>query len=144
MRVNYTFSLEGMPVWGPGAKIGVTIGAENRIIEVFKFWREPVEDRVFPLLNPEAAARLLMKDAAFAQLKEGEASVKYHHFQLGYYALPCMECQAFLGPVYRFSGAASAPARIETPFFRHVIAVSLSMEEMKNVGGIFQDIPRVF
>jgi len=144
MRVNYTFSLEGLPVWGPGAKIGVTIGAENRVIEVFKFWREPVEDRAFPLLNPEAAARLLMKDAAFAQLKEGEASVKYHHFQPGYYALPCMECQAFLGPVYQFSGTVTTPARKETPLLRHVIAVPLSTEEMKKVGGIFQEIPRVF
>ena len=144
MRVNYTFTLDGLPVMGPGARIGVTIGGDNKVIDLFKFWREPVQDRVFPLLNPEAAARLLQKDAAFAQLKEDEARVIYNRFQLGYYALPCMEWQPFLGPVYQFSGIAHTPARKEIPFSRHVIAISISMEEMKELGGINQNISRVF
>lgn len=144
MRINYQYFLDHLPVFGPGAKIGVTIGAERNVIDCFKFWREPVHDHSLELIDPEAAMRLIRQDPAFAQLKEGESSVNFHQMKLGYYALPCMEYQGFLAPVYVFEGTANTPAQQETPITRHVVAVHTSLDEMKEKGAVFQNPVRVW
>ncbi len=144
MRVNYQFFLDGLPVVGPGAKMGVTIGADRRVIEVFKLWREPVQENVLEVIDLEAAKRLIVRDPAFSQLKEGESSVRFQHVGLGYYALPCMEQQGFLAPVYIFEGVADTPVQQEEPIVRHVLAVHTSLDEIKEMGAVYQNPVRVF
>lgn len=144
MMVNYAYELDGLPLLGPGARMGVIIGAEGRVVQFFRFWREPQEGFVLPLVEPEAAARLLHKDPTFSQLNEHESRIDFHNFRLGYYALPCTEPQGILAPVYQFDGVANTPGNSELELSRNVVAVHTSFDEMKELGAVYQNPARIF
>lgn len=48
-HVDYGFSLDGLEVFGPGAKIQVTYDQPDRVSEVLRFWREVEEERWRPV-----------------------------------------------------------------------------------------------
>jgi hypothetical protein len=143
-HVNFEFFLDELPIMGSGAKMRVTFGSGGDIIEVYKFWREPVEDRVMDIIMPEVAARLLRQDPSFVQLPDGEARVVFHRAWLGYFALPAPERQGYLVPVYAFEGMVSTPALERDDFVKYVVAVHVSPEEIKEARAVFQDAALVF
>lgn len=138
LHVNFGFSLDSLPVFGPGAKMQVTFGSKDKVIGVYKFWRKPKESHVMKIIAPDAAAEILRKDQAYADLKESEAQVVFHRARLGYFALPPREAQGFLVPVYAFDGTVSTPYLKRYDFTKYVVAVQVTREELKRAGAIFR------
>lgn len=136
LHVNFSFSLDGLPVMGPGAKSQVTFDGTRRVREAYKFWREPIEAGRRRIVEPEAAMELLRGDDAFADLREGEARVTFHRVRLGYYALPPREVQGYLIPVYAFDGTVSTQQFERYDFTKYVVAVRIEPEEAKRIGAI--------
>jgi hypothetical protein len=98
LDVHYSFGeLDGIPVWGPGAKIRVSVGDEGEVIGLHYVWREIKEDfGAYPAIS---------KDDAIDIFKEslGEEPEKLNA-ELVYYAESQYEEQYFLQPYYVFSG----------------------------------------
>jgi hypothetical protein len=136
LHVNFSFTLDGLPVMGPGAKAQVTFDGSSRVREAYKFWREPIEAGHRRIVEPEAAIELLRGDDAFADLREGEARVTFHRIRLGYYALPPREVQGYLIPVYAFDGTVTTRQFERYDFTKHVVAVRVEPEEAKRIGAI--------
>lgn len=134
-HINYVFRLDGLPVWGPGAKIQVTYGSDDQVTEVLKFWREPKkEQNKHKLIPVEKAVKIFQTDDAFSDLSIKTANVKVDEISLGYYALPPREVQACLIPVYRFKGFVSTERLERYDFAMHVIAVDLTADLLKKTG----------
>jgi hypothetical protein len=144
VHVNYNFTLAELPVFGPGAKMQVTFDHPENVAEAYKFWREPVEDRVMDVMPYERAVERFQHDQAYTDLRESRARVEIHHVQLGYYALPPREVQGFLIPVYAFTGTVSTPALEQYDFTRYLVAVDLAAEDMKRQGALFRAPSAIF
>lgn len=136
-HVNYAFTLDGIPVWGPGAKIQVTFGANNEVVEALKFWRPPSRDRMpVKVLEPGSAVKVFQTHDAFAELKAETASVQIEDVSLGLYALPPREMQGYLIPVYRVRGMVSTKQVEKYEFTKHVVAVEFTPEMIKKAGAV--------
>ena len=143
-HVNYEFSLDDLPVWGPGAKIQVTFGEDNQVVEVLKFWREPKkEQEKYELISAETATKIFQNHEAFSDLSERTAKVQVDDIALGHYALPPREMQAYLVPVYRFKGFVSTEHLERYEFAKHVIAVHVAADQLKRIGGMITGAPAV-
>ena len=143
-HVNYDFSLDDLPVWGPGAKIQVTFGEDNQVMEVLKFWREPKKERIkYELITVETATNYFQNHEAFSDLSERTAKVQVDKIDLGYYALPPREMQACLFPVYQFKGSVSTEHLERYEFTKHVIAVRVTADHLKKIGGSITGAPVV-
>lgn len=143
-HVNYEFSLDDLPVWGAGAKIQVTFGDDNQVMEVLKFWREPKKEQSKQkLILTEAATKIFQNHEAFSDLSERTAKVQVDEIALGYYALPPREIQACLIPVYRFKGFVSTEYLERYEFTKHVIAVNVAADHLKKIGGSITEAPIV-
>lgn len=123
-QVNLRFKEGGLPFFGPGAKIQATVGEGGRTEELLYFWREADVAGEARTISADHLADILMRDESFAQLRPGEAKVQFHECQLGFYALPPREVQAFLMPVFAISGTVSTPALPRYDFMRYVPAVA--------------------
>lgn len=138
LHVNYEFSLRGQPVMGSGAKMQVTVGSFRRIIEFYRFWRNPVLEKEMRVIPFEKVIEVLRADEAFADLPSKKGySVKFTRPRLGYYSLPPRESQGYLLPVYAFDGEVITPHLEEYKFTKYVVAVDIKPEEVKKVGAIF-------
>jgi len=62
---------------------------------------------------------------------------------LGYYALPPREIQACLIPVYQFKGFVSTEHLEKYEFTKHVIAVNVTADHLKRIGGSITGTPGV-
>jgi hypothetical protein len=143
-HVNYEFRLEGLPVWGSGAKIQVTFGKNNQVIEVFKFWRKPKKERNrLKLIKAKKAAKIFQDHEAFSDLSERTAKVQVDEVTLGFYSLPPMEVQPCLIPVYRFKGFVSTEHLKRYDFTKYVIAVELTADLLKKTGAGVTEVPLV-
>jgi hypothetical protein len=143
-HVNYEFSLDDLPIWGPGAKIQVTFGNDKQVMEVLKFWREPKQERSrYELISAEEAASVFQNDEAFADLSERTARIQVAEITLGYYALPPRESQACLIPVYRFEGFVSTEHLERYDFAKHVTAVNVETDVLKKMGGTITAAPLI-
>lgn len=131
-HVNYRFRLDGLPVFGPGAKIQVTFDGPDRPSRAYKFWRRPTAGDLLETIGYERAAEQVRNHRTFKTMREaGKAKVIFNRARLGYYALPARELQSALIPAYRFEGATHGPDGENYRFTRHVVAVALTREEVK-------------
>jgi len=131
-HVHYTFRLDALPVFGPGAKMQVTFTNARVPVQTYKFWREPVPGKTLPTISYDQAVELIRTHPTFATMvRAGKARVVFDQAQLGYYAFPARERQGMLVPVYRFDGAVHGPEGEHYDFSRHVLAVALALEETK-------------
>jgi hypothetical protein len=128
---NFGFSLDRLPIFGPGAKMQVTFGAGKQVTEFYKFWREPIEDHERELLPIEAAIDMFRRDEAFVDLRQDEARVTINSIQLGYYAFPPRENQGYLVPIYAFDCVVSTPHLESYEFTDYVVAVPFERDEIK-------------
>lgn len=124
-QVNLRFKLAGLPFFGPGAKTQVSLGEGGEPVETLRFWREADVAAEMKAISSDYLIDILRRDETFAQLRPGEASVRFHDCQLGFYAMPPREVQRFLVPVFAFSGTVSTPALPRYDFMRYVPAVAL-------------------
>jgi hypothetical protein len=135
IHVHYRFTLNGIPVVGPGAKIQVTFGTDGQVSEFYRFWRETAASLPpLPSYSLREAIALLRQDRAFLQLSPARARVQIRRIFLGYYAGPPRKHQGFLVPVYVFHGTVRTPALRRYDFVRHVAAVRLSRAESLALG----------
>ena len=112
IKVHYRFKLNGLPVFGPGAKIVASYAGEE-LSQMVYFWRTPalVNDgsavsapREVPIISAQAALDAFSQDPRFVTLKKGNAKVRFHELQLGYYAPSPQVVQTALYPVYQVKG----------------------------------------
>jgi hypothetical protein len=130
--VNYTYSLEGLPLLGPGAKIQVVIGFDGRVTECYRFWREVKPGRVTKkTLDVPAIQELFRENPGFAQLKS-RSTVAVQRARLGYLTLPPSDVQGALIPVIELRGFVSTPDIERTGFIRSLIAIDYTEEELKH------------
>jgi len=131
-HVSYRFQIDGLPVFGPGAKMQVTFTDQKMPVQTYKFWREPKPDRTLNTISYDQAVQLIRTHPTFATMVQGgKARVIFEQAQLGYYAFPAREQQGMLVPVYSFDGAVHGPTGVTYPFSRYVMAVNLSPEDTK-------------
>jgi hypothetical protein len=134
--VNFSYSFEGLPVAGPGAKAQVEIGPGGTITGCYRFWRnitrgkEPMQREPRPLISWRAAQKVFRYDPAFAQLN-APAEVIVDRARLAYMALPPRDVQGVLFPVYEMRGSVSTRDIEKTPFRRYVVAVDFSADDLK-------------
>jgi hypothetical protein len=124
-QVNLGFQASGLPFFGPGAKMQVSLGDAGRPIETLRFWRDVEPTGEAATISPEEVIDILRRDETFAQLRPGESTVRFETCRLGYYALPPREVQRLLVPVFAISGTATTPALDRYEFMRYVPAVPL-------------------
>ena len=144
LNVNFGFSLDSLPVLGPGAKMQVTFGNRASVTQAYKFWRQPKVDREMAILKPENAAEILQRDPAYSDLSDNESHVKFVSVRLGYYALPPREVQNYLMPVYAFDGVVSTPFLKRYAFTKYVAAIETTVDEVKRPGAILRTPVAVF
>lgn len=147
LNVIFRYSLDGLPISGPGAKASIRFDTEDfAVSEIYRFWREPVADHDREIIGPDQAIEHLMADLAFAELKADESQVVIHDIRLGYCALPPREPQGFLIPAYSFKGTVSTPIVEQFDFVKYVPAVDVSVEEFRQleVAPLYSRPPLVF
>jgi len=126
-HVNYGFALEELPVLGPGAKLRVSFEG-TEVSEVFRFWRETVEDGFVTIgLTAEGAIDKLRTSSEFSKLPD-EAITFEGEPRLGYYARPVGLEQTALVPVYEIRGVVSTALLDRYEFTRYVNAVPDNLE----------------
>jgi hypothetical protein len=129
--VNYTYSLAGLPLLGPGAKIQVVIGANGKVIECYRFWREVKEGGVTKkTLSIAAIQKLFRENPGFAQLKQ-DAKVVVERARMGYLTLSPSDVQGALIPVVEFCGFVSTREIEKAAFIRSMIVIDYTNEEIK-------------
>lgn len=110
IKVGFGFTLDGMKVAGPGAKVNVVFGSDGEIIGAARIWRK---------LRPAKEVKILTPDEALAKFKQRwPAEAEPERFQkakirtavnikkvdLTYFAKPGCVPQLYMEPVYIFNG----------------------------------------
>jgi regulatory protein YycI of two-component signal transduction system YycFG len=136
VHVNIRYELDGLPIFGPGAKTRLSFVNSNKTSGVYHFWRnaEPIESKR-KLLSPELALELFYKNFRFANLKKNESArgiIK--SIELGYYAFPPTDVQNYLLPVYRIRGTIRTKEFPKYDFDHYVVAVKYSDNDVKSMG----------
>jgi hypothetical protein len=137
--VNFSYSFEGLPIVGPGAKAQVEIGPRGSVLSYYRFWRnlthgnEPMRLESRPVISWHAAQKLFSHSPAFAKLNDS-AEVIVERARLAYMALPPRDTQGVLFPVYEMRGSVATDAFKKTPFRQYVIALDYSNEDLKKFG----------
>ncbi len=135
VHVNFRYSLDGLPVFGPGAKTRVSFVSDKINSGVYHFWREVTQEKkTRDLIDPELALEIHAKNFRFASLKEGAAKVTIKKVELGYFAVSPTELQRALIPVYKISGIISTEALPEYAFNHHVVAIKYTENDVKTMG----------
>lgn len=135
IHVNFRYSIEDIPVFGPGAKSRVSLIDENTTSGVYHFWRDPVEVvEKRELLDPDLALELFTKNFRFSELKEESAKVVIREMEQGYFAMTPTAWQNFLIPVYRLQGTVSTKEFPKYDFDLHIVAVRYSDKDIRKMG----------
>lgn len=135
LHVNYQFTLSGLPVMGPGAKIQVTLGHRARVVECCRFWRDAEEADARPVLSVERLGEIVRGDSMIADLGD-DIRVDFHEARLGYFALPPREPQGWLLPVFALRGSIATRHLERYDFVRYVVAVAFDPDEAKRLGAV--------
>jgi hypothetical protein len=135
VHVNLNYSLDKMPVFGPGAKTRVSMTDEKTNSGVYHFWREvkPLS-KPRPLIKPDLALEIFGKNFRFAQLKKDSDRVNIKKLELGYFAMSPTDIQNYLIPVYKITGIVSTEALPEYGFTNYVVAVKYTEADVKSMG----------
>jgi len=133
-HVNYKFSLDRIPVLGPGAKIQVSLVENSTMSELLYFWREPIKEKSNEIIHPEEALKKITNDPRFMRLSSKTAVVNLHKMQLGYFALTPSDFQRYLIPVYAVDGTAKTKDFERYDFTLYVVAAPLTPTSIKEAG----------
>jgi len=122
VNANYQFTLDGLPVFGPGAKIKMSFAERGSLAQAIYFWRKPSRGESMKTISPKEALERVQRDPAVLRLQEESALIEVRSIQLGYYALPPAELQPFYIPVYAIGATVSAPGSAARELRLHVCA----------------------
>lgn len=134
LHVNYSFELDKLPVFGPGAKIKISFSEKDKISDFLYFWRECHKIGEAKVMSQEMALEIFTKNFRFAQLKPETASVKVDKMELGFYQFSPDILQKQLIPVYRVKGNVTTEFLPEYLFTHYIVAVKFTPEEAKAQG----------
>jgi len=145
-NVNFMHELDGLPVFGSGAKTQLSFINNDQLVEFLHFNRIPkAEKRTVEIISPEEAVQQVFDNKRFAILKEqGKSSGEITDVSLGYYAAAPSDFQKFLIPVYKVKGSVAAPKLDHYDFNLFVIASKASQELAKQKGASYQVLETVF
>lgn len=137
VQVLFGFWLGELPVFGPGAKIKVSLVEGGQVSSVLWYWREPIDDRAaprLPVLPAGPTAESLARSRRYAGLPDTDAQVTLNSIRLGHYALPPFEMQKFLIPVYETTGVEETRLLGSRDIRLYVPAVRISNRRVKEMG----------
>ena len=134
INVNYRYTIDGLPVFGPGAKVKVTLDEDLKPVEWFQFWLEIelIEKREF--IGKDAALELVQRSTMIRQIRVIKKEYELFSPKLGYYASPPRSGQRFLYPVYRICGQVLDSKKIDQPILEYVPAVLEHPDRLKELG----------
>lgn len=135
VHVNLNYTLEKLPVFGPGAKTRVSMTDEKTNSGVYHFWREPKAlSKPRPIIMPDLALEVFGKNFRFADLKSDTDRVNIKQVELGYYAMSPTDMQNYLVPVYQVKGVINTKALPQYEFTHYVVAVKYREDDVKSMG----------
>lgn len=144
IHANFNYSIEKLPVFGPGAKSRVSFVNKETFSNLYHFWRETEDIKEKRnLMDPEFSLELFSKNFRFAKLKEDAAKVVIKKMELGYFAMSPSTLQNYLLPVYRFQGTISTREFPKYDFELHQVAMKYSEEDVKKMGVRINDVKSI-
>ncbi|WP_298424060.1 hypothetical protein [uncultured Kordia sp.] len=145
VNVNFTHQLEGLPIFGSGAKTQISYINNNQLVQIAHFNRVPKQEGKAEVISAEEAVQQVFDNFRFAVIKEqGKSSGEITDVTLGYYAASPSDLQRFLIPVYKVQGSVSTPELENYDFNLYVIAAKESQEMAKRRGQMNQPLETVF
>ncbi len=145
VNVNFTYELDGFPLFGAGAKTQVSYVNKDQSVEVLHFYRTPKQEGKIAIISPEEALQQVLDNARFAVIKEqGKSSGEITDVSLGYYAASPTDLQRYLLPVYKVQGNVSTPKLENYEFNLYVIASKESQDKAKQTGLLTTPLDTVF
>ncbi|MFK7746967.1 MAG: hypothetical protein AB8B65_01120 [Kordia sp.] len=145
VNVNFTHQLEGLPIFGSGAKTQISFVNNDQLVQFVHFNRTPKQAGKAEVISPEEAVQQVFDNIRFAIIKEqGKSSGEITDVSLGYYAASPSDLQRFLIPVYKVQGNVATPELENYDFNLYVIAAKESQEMAKRRGQINQPLETVF
>lgn len=130
LQVNYRFSLDGLPLLGPGAKMQVTVGRGGEVVSAYRFWREPRAQSEVATVPVDRAFARFRASALFAGLPDA-ASAAVESVRMGHLCLPPTEVQSLLVPAYELRGVLRTETDPRYEFVRYVAAAELNESDTK-------------
>jgi hypothetical protein len=131
LQVNYGFSLDDLPLLGPGGKMQVAVGPMGDVTGAYRFWREPVPTGTAPTIPKEVALERFTRSDLFADLSDDTASAEVSEVRLGYLSLPPTEIQTALLPAYEVRGVLGTEIHPHYEFIRYVAALEMGEADLK-------------
>jgi hypothetical protein len=104
VQVNYRFSLDDLPLRGPGAKAQVTIGTSGEIDQAYLFWRQLERTEERWTTRPAAAALDALAASPYFASVIRKKDVEVLQVEAGWLCLPPSVVQDTLFPVYQIRG----------------------------------------
>jgi hypothetical protein len=104
IQVNYHFTLDELPLLGPGAKGQATIGASGEIEQAYLFWRQTERTAQRWTTRPAAAALAALAESPHFARAIRTKDVEARHVQFGWLCLPPTLVQETLFPVFEIRG----------------------------------------
>lgn len=145
VNVNFTHELEGLPIFGAGAKTQVSFINNDQLVQFVHFNRTPKQVGKIEVISPEEAVQQVFDNKRFAIIKEqGKSAGEITDVRLGYFASSPSDLQRFLIPVYKVQGSVSTPKLERYDFNLFVIAARESQETAKRRGLANQPLETVF
>ncbi|QHI37280.1 hypothetical protein IMCC3317_26590 [Kordia antarctica] len=145
VNVNFNYELEGLPLFGAGAKTQVSYINNDQTVEILHFYRTPKQAGKAEVISPEEAVQQVFDNYRFAQLKDSDKNTgEITDVTLGYYTASPTDLQRYLIPVYKVKGSVSTPALENYDFNLFVIASTESQEMAKQKGQINTGLETVF
>ena len=106
--VIYNYSIEGLPVFGAGAKSTLAFELEDgqpKIVGGLHVWRSPRKTRKIEMSSAEEALGIgLLQDPELVLYSKKGGRIIITKLKFGYMALPAMMQQRYLFPVYDVQG----------------------------------------
>ena len=145
VNVNFNYELDGLPLFGSGAKTQVSYINNDQAVEILHFYRTPKQDGKTEVITPEKAVQQVVDNYRFAQLKDSERNTgEITDVTLGYFTASPTDLQRYLVPVYKVKGSVSTPALENYEFNLFVIASTESQDMAKRKGQTNQALETVF
>ena len=142
-RVNYTFSLGGQPLLGPGAKMQVTVSPAGEVLEAYRFWRDVSQSDEVVAIRPDEALARFARSELFTDLNDRNAKAGVTEIRFGHLALPPTEPQGFLIPVYQVRGVLSTKLHPHYAFVSYVAATTIDQATAKGRRQLARSRPRL-
>jgi hypothetical protein len=126
LQVSYGFTLGGVALLGPGAKMQVGVDPAGGISGAYRFWREPRAAGATRTVRPEEAFDRFSRSELFADLSDRSAQAEVGAVRLGYLCLPPTEPQGLLVPAYELRGALATGLQPRYEFVSYVAAADVA------------------